>query len=135
MSIPRPYDPDFAAQVVRLAGDGLFRAEIAVELGVSLADFGAWAAAYPDFAVALADADTATHAWWTGQAREAMSNREKSFRVTLWAKVMAQHYGRQGDLPRKRTEKPEPKPVVRARYEIPDNGKERRPRKARGQGG
>jgi hypothetical protein len=127
---PRPYDPVFAERVVDLARDGLFRAEIAIELGASVLDFETWAASHRDFAVALADADTASQAWWDRQAREAMAS-VKPFRATLWAKVMAQHYGRQGDLPRKSVDKPAARPVVRARYDIPDNGKERRPRKTR----
>jgi hypothetical protein len=128
----RPYDPAFAARVVELAGNGLFRAEIAIELGASLADFEVWSVGYLVFAVALADADTATCAWWDRHALEALTTN-KPFRSSLWAKVMAQHFGRQGHLPRKAAEKPEAKPIVRARYEIPDNGKERRPRKVRGE--
>ena len=127
----RPYDPAFAARIVELAGKGLFRAEIAIELAASLADFEAWSDDHTDFAVALADADTAAYAWWNRQALEALTTN-KPFRSTLWAKVMAQHFGRQGHLPRKAVEKPEKKPVVRVRYKIPDNGKERRPRKVRG---
>ena len=125
----RPYDPSFAERVVGLASGGLFRDEIARELGASLADFDAWSSQFPAFAVALADADTATSAWWDRQAREGMANN-KPFRATLWAKVMAQHYGRAGHLPRKPADKPAARPIVRARYEIPDNGRRRRKRKA-----
>jgi hypothetical protein len=128
---PRPYDPAFAERVVQLAAEGLFRAEIASELGVSLDDFAAWATLHPDFAVALADADRATRAWWERQAREAMSSG-KSFRSALWAKVMAQNYGWSGHLAREPADRPAAKPVVLARYEIPDNGKERRPRRSSG---
>jgi len=131
MPVPRPYDPAFAARVVELARGGLLPPEIAVELAASLADFTAWEAAHPDFAIALADAQTAAWAWWNTQAHEAISTN-KVFRSTLWAKVMAQNFGRSANLPSKRTDKPAARPVVRARYEIPDNGKERRPRKATG---
>lgn len=110
-----------------LAGNGLFRDEIARELGASLADFEAWSSQHPAFAVALADADTATCAWWHRQAREAMSN-SRPFRATLWAKVMAQHYGRAGHLPRKPADKPAAKPVATVHYDIPDNGRRRRKR-------
>jgi hypothetical protein len=120
----RPYDPSFAERIVEIARDGLFRYEIAAALGVSVADFEAWSTQEPLFAAALADADTAAGAWWDRQAREAMANN-KPFRATLWGKVMAQHYGRQGDLPRKQADKPAAKPVVRAHYDIPDNGMER----------
>jgi hypothetical protein len=128
MPVARPYDPSFAERIVELAGDGLFRNEIAQALGASLVDFETWSNAHPAFAVALADADTAAGAWWDRQAREAMSNN-KPFRATLWAKVMAQHYGRQGHLPRKPVEKPAAKPVLAAHYDIPDNGRRRGKRK------
>ena len=124
----RSYDERFADQIVELAGNGLFRDEIALELGVSLADFDAWSVQHPAFAAALAVADTATSAWWNRQPREALV-KNTPFRTTLWAKVMAQHYGRSGHLPRKPADKPAAKPVVRVRYEIPDNGRRRRKRK------
>jgi hypothetical protein len=92
MATIRPYDPSFAERLVTLAGEGLFRDEIACELGASLADFEAWSSEHPDFADALVDADTATSAWWNRQPREAMS-QNRPFRATIWAKVMAQHYG------------------------------------------
>lgn len=121
----RPYDPSFAERVVELASGGLFRDEIARELGASLADLDAWSSQHPAFAVALADADTATSAWWSRQPREAMS-QNKPFRATIWAKVMAQHYGRPGHLPRKPADKPAARPVATVRYDIPDNGRRRR---------
>ncbi len=124
----RPYDPSFANRVVELASNGLFRDEIACELGVSLADLETWSSQHPEFAGALADADTATSAWWNRQPREAMSHN-KPFRATIWAKVMAQHYGRAGHLPRKPADKPAAKPVLAAHYDIPDNGRRRRRRK------
>ena len=121
----RPYDPSFAERVVGLASGGLFRDEIARELGASLADFDAWASQHPDFAAALDDADTATSAWWNRQPREAMS-QNRPFRATIWARVMAQHYGRPGHLSRKPADKPAARPAPRVRYEIPDNGRRRR---------
>ena len=127
MPTPRPYDPAFAVRVVELARGGLLPPEIAVELAASLADFTAWEAAHPDFATALADAQTATWAWWNTQAREAISNN-KTFRSALWAKVMAQNFGRSGNLPSRRTDKPAVRPVVLARVNIPDNGRKRRTR-------
>jgi hypothetical protein len=133
VSIVRPYDPSFAERIVELARDGLFRDEIALELGVSVADFEAWASLNPPFALALADADTATCAWWNRQPREAMA-ANKPFRATLWAKVMAQHYGRPGHLPRKPADKPAVRPVIADHYDIPDNGRRRR-RKSRATAG
>lgn len=127
MSTPRPYDPAFAVRVVELARGGLLPPEIAVELAASLADFSAWEAAHPAFAVALADAQTAAWAWWNTQARDAISTN-KVFRSTLWAKVMAQNFGRSANLPSKRTDKAAARPVVLARVNIPDNGRKRRNR-------
>jgi hypothetical protein len=129
MASSRPYDPSFANRVVELANGGLFRDEIAQALGANGGDFDVWSRQHLEFAVALADADTAAGAWWDRKAREAMANN-KPFRATLWAKVMAQHYGRAGHLPRKPADQPAAKPVVRARYEIPDNGRRRRKRRA-----
>jgi hypothetical protein len=129
MANTRPYDPAFANRIVELASGGLFRNEIAQALGANDDDFAAWSSQHPEFAVALADADTAAGAWWDRQAREGMANN-KPFRATLWAKVMAQHYGRAGHLPRKPADRPAARPIVRARYEIPDNGRRRRKRKA-----
>jgi hypothetical protein len=131
--MPRRYDPSFAERAVSLAGErGLGRAEIAVELGVNLEDFGAWAADDPTFATALADADTRAEAWWLAQPRLAMHS-DKPFRIAVWAKAVAQRYGRSAHSSRP-IEKALAKPVVLARYEIPDNGKERRPRKPRTSG-
>ncbi len=131
--LPRRYDPSFAERVVSLAGErGLDQPEIAVELGVNVKDFGAWAAARPEFATALADAETRAEAWWLAQPRLAMHS-DKPFRIAVWAKAMAQRYGRSANSSRW-NEKDIAKPVVLARYEIPDNGKERRPRKPRSSG-
>ena len=79
---------------MNLAGErGLDRAEIAVELGVNLEDFTDWDSAHPEFATALADADTQAKAWWLSQPRLAMHS-DKPFRIAVWAKAMAQRYGR-----------------------------------------
>jgi hypothetical protein len=130
MHLPRPYDPSCAVRVVELARGGLTDAQIAIKIGASLADLAAWSDQYAEFAVALADADTAAIAFWDDEASAALKTG-KPFRANLWAKFMALRFGRPGHPPR-RTEKVAAKPVVLARYEIPDNGKERRPRKGRG---
>ena len=125
--VPRRYDPSFAERVVSLAAaSGHGRAEIAVELGVNLEDFAAWDAAEPAFATALADAETLALAWWERQPRLAM-HTDAPFRAAAWAKGMAQRYGRPANSSR-RIEKEAAKPVVRARVNIPDNGRKRRER-------
>jgi hypothetical protein len=125
----RPYDPAFETRVVVEAQAGRSRAEIAVALGASLADFDAWAADHPAFAVALADADTAARAWWEAQPRLAFE-KSKPFKAATWSKAMAQRYGRSSDRPR-----PQAKPATKAEpdveyiYDIPDPGRLRRGRK------
>jgi len=129
MFTARSYNPAIDERLLALAAEGLSRAEIAVELGVSLADFDVWSDREPGFAALLADADSRSQAWWQRQAGEAMAGG-KSIRVSLWAKVMAQRYGRAGHSPRQRPDTAKP-PAAQARYDIPDNGKERRGRRGR----
>ena len=121
----RPPDPDAAARVVALAADGLSRAEIAVALGASLADFDAWSKSCASFAAALDDADTLTRAWWDRQPREALASG-KPFRAAAWAKAMAQRYGRQANAARAPEKADDRRPVITARINIPDNGRTRR---------
>ena len=126
MFTARSYNPAIDERLLALAAEGLSRAEIAVELGVSLADFDVWSDREPGFAALLADADSRSQAWWQRQAGEAMAGG-KSIRVSLWAKVVAQRYGRAGHSPRQRPDTAKP-PAPRARINIPDNGRARRPR-------
>ena len=117
-----PYDPQFAEQVVDHGRLGLSRAEVACELGVSLATFAAWSADEPEFAEALERADTEARAWWDARPRRALSSNE-TFKAGAWRQAMIQRYG--SGAPRKSHE-PEPeaiadKPVVRLHY--PDNGR------------
>jgi hypothetical protein len=120
----RPYDPRHAETVVTHGALGLSRAEIAAQLGVSLADFGAWSGEHPDFAVALADADTLARAWWDTQPRLALASREP-FKGAAWAKGYAQRFGRSSDRPRPPTQSAQ-EPDVETIFEIPDNGRWRR---------
>ena len=124
MFTARSYNPAIDERLLALSAEGLSRAEIAVELGVSLADFDAWSDREPGFAALLADADTRSQAWWQRQAGAAMAGG-KAIRISLWARVMAQRYGRAGHSPRQKPGAAKP-PVVRARYELPDNGTSRR---------
>ena len=126
MFTARSYNPAIDERLLALAAEGLSRAEIAVELGVSLADFDAWTTREPGFAALLADADSRSEAWWQRQAGEAMAGG-KSIRLSLWAKVMAQRYGRAGHSPRQKPDTAKP-PTPRVRINIPDNGRTRRPK-------
>jgi hypothetical protein len=121
----RPFDPGLARQVALQGALGLSRAEIAVQLGASLADFDAWAAEHPAFAQALADADTQARAWWDAQPREALA-AGRTFRAAAWAKAYAQRFGRSSDRPQSAKAASQPRTIT-ARVELPDNGRERRP--------
>ena len=124
----RPYDPTFCERIVSLAAaQGLDRAEIASTLEVSLRDFDAWAETNDAFAVALADADTRADAWWHAQRRLALQS-DKPHTANAWTKALAQRLGRSAHSSR-RVEKAPARSRVRVRYDIPDNGKERRPAK------
>jgi len=124
MFTARSYNPAIDERLLALSAEGLSRAEVAVELGVSLADFDAWSDREPGFAALLADADTRSQAWWQRKAGEAMAGG-KSIRVSLWAKVVAQRYGRAGHSPRQKPGAAK-QPIVRARVNLPDNGRGRR---------
>jgi hypothetical protein len=127
--VSRDYDPTLIEQLRPFAEQGMSRAEVAAALGVSLEDFAAWARAHPEFAIALADADTIARAWWEAQPREALASR-KPFRAAAWSKAMAQRYGRTGHPPRKVD--PEAPVRVKAIFDIPDNGRRRRRRPPKG---
>jgi hypothetical protein len=134
LSSYRPYDPALADRLIELGREGLCRSEMAARLDVLLADFDAWAAAEPAFAVALERAETQARAWWESQPRLALENG-KPFRAAVWAKAMAQRYGRQSDRPSAKAADAK-KPVrVEAIFEIPDNGRDRRPGRKRPAGG
>ena len=134
MWVQRPYDPTVCERIVALAaGQGLDRAEIAAALGVSLRDFDAWAESDAVFAVALADADTRADAWWHTQRRLALQS-DKPFTANAWTKALAQRHGRSAHSSRRVEKAPARSKVparsgVTVRYDIPDNGKERRPAK------
>jgi transposase-like protein len=128
MWFARRYDPAFAARIIELASaEGLTRAELATALGVSERDFDAWAETHADFAVALADSDSLACAWWDTAPRRALATGEP-FRVGIWAKAVAQRYGRSAHRPLEKAEPDardvEPDVII----EIPDNGRSRRRR-------
>ena len=126
-TFPRPYDPGLAIRVVELGRSGRTHAQIAVELGFNLDDFAAWSADHPEFATALADASCAAYAFWDGEAAAAVKSG-KPFRANLWAKFIAQSFGRTRHPPRRTEKDAAQKPVVLARVNIPDNGRKRRSR-------
>ncbi|HXQ46422.1 MAG TPA: hypothetical protein VN806_07390 [Caulobacteraceae bacterium] len=134
MWVQRPYDPAFCERIVSLAAaQGLDRSEVATALGASLKDFDAWAESDAAFAVALADADTRSDAWWHTQRRLALQS-DKPHTANAWTRALAQRQGRSAHSSRRIEKAPARSGVlarsgVRVRYDIPDNGKERRPAK------
>ena len=133
-----PYDPSFADRVVEGGRKGRTRAQIASDLGASQLDFEAWAEADEDFAAALARADNEARAWLDSQPEQARLNREP-FSAAIWARVYAVRYGRPSNSwspPKQPAAKPEERqPIdILADFDIPDNGRGRRPRRSRGRG-
>jgi len=134
MWVPRPYDPTLCERIVSLAAaQGLDRSEIASALGASLRDFDAWAESNAAFAVALADADTLADAWWHAQRRLALQS-DRPHTANAWTRALAQRHGRSAHSSRRVEKAPARSGVparsaVKVRYDIPDNGKERRPAK------
>jgi len=115
---------DWAVLILRLGHEGMSRAEIAAEIGLTLARLKAWEASDADVGKALAMADTAAQAWWEGQQREALLDGRR-VNAAAWRAAMEWRFG-DGKARAKAANAP---PL--ARYEIPDNGKERKPRQMR----
>ncbi len=126
MTVSPLYDPEAADQAIARGREGLSRAEIASELGVSLATFAAWSAESPDFAEALERAETEARAWWDAQPRLALSS-SKTFRASAWRQAMIQRYG--SGAPRQSHEtEPDAAPAEPAiRITIPHNNREADP--------
>lgn len=120
------YDTALNERVIALGREGRSRAEIAVELGVSIERIAAWADKYRDFADALEFSASASRAWWDAQSRLAVWKND-TFHATAWSRAMAQRFG----SPSHRTAdaaEPEAPPPARVRIEIPANGREARRR-------
>ena len=82
--------PELAA--LRLGKQGLVRAEIAVELGVTLDELQALAAGDEGLARALALADEAALAWWTRLPREAFAAKAR-FNAAAWSAAVTARFG------------------------------------------
>jgi hypothetical protein len=117
---------EVAARVLALGREGKGRAEIAAALGVSLQRLRAMEAETAEIGAALRRAETAAQAWWEAMQREALLGGAR-LNAGAWREAMAWRFGGVG----KGGAAPQPAPVL-ARYEIPDNGKERRRAPRRG---
>jgi hypothetical protein len=122
---PRPYDPALCQRILDLATSGLERAQLAAALAVSERDFEAWAETHDTFAVALADAESRASAWFHEQHVKALQGNETS-KANAWTKALAQRSGRSSNARRKTEDQASAQPVIRARINIPDNGRKRR---------
>jgi hypothetical protein len=119
MSEAPPYDPTFAAEAVEHGRQGLSRAEIASEFGVTLDALSGWSADQPDFADALRRAETECRAWWDRQPRTALNSRD-IFKAGAWRQAMAQRFGASARA--QSAEEPIDAPPI-LRLNIPDNGR------------
>ena len=127
----RPFEPGWCARAVDLGREGRSRAEILSALDLSSAEATVFLAEQPEFAAALARAEDEARAWWEGMPLRALETGGE-FRAALWGKVMSQRFGRTGHRAGSDTEGDDgdvpPRP--RARFEIPDNGRDRKLRRA-----
>lgn len=66
---PTSYQPGFCSAVIEYGGEGMGRAEIAAELGVSRQTLATWESTHPPFLDAMTRAYDASLAWWNRQGR------------------------------------------------------------------
>jgi hypothetical protein len=92
---PEPGEPDWPAEIRALGEDGMGRAEIAAELGISLYRLGKWETEEPAIAGALAVADAAARAWWAARQREALL-QGAPVRAGAWREAMTWRFGAAG---------------------------------------
>jgi hypothetical protein len=113
-----------SAQILTLGREGKGRAEIAAALGVSLQRLRTMEAETPDVGAALRVAETAAQGWWEQRQREALLEGAH-VNVAAWRSAMEWRFGDAKGRSAAAARAP------LARYEIPDNGKERKPRRPR----
>jgi hypothetical protein len=115
---------DYPAWIVARGGEGMGRAQIAASMRMSLQRLKAWEAADAAIAQAMREAETAAQAWWEELQCEALTAGAR-INAAAWRAAMEWRFGD----PKSRAAAAMRAPL--ARYEIPDNGKERRPRSGR----
>lgn len=105
---PSKYNPAMCERVVELMAQGYAKVEVAVDLGISRETLNAWSndPEKPEFSDAVTKGEEASEAWWLGQGRSAL--REREFNHGLWYMNMKNRHGW-----RDRTEETNPaKPVT-----------------------
>jgi predicted transcriptional regulator len=66
---PSEYDPSYCDKVIELGSAGAGKAEIAAEIGVTRNTIDNWAAAHPEFLIAITHAKELSAGWWEKQGR------------------------------------------------------------------
>lgn len=84
---PSEYDATFCEKVISLGKQGKSRAEIASALDCSRNTMARWEQLHPDFRDALSRAKDEELAWWEGEARKGL--RDKNFNSGIWAKSVS----------------------------------------------
>jgi hypothetical protein len=112
------------ARVLALGAEGLSRVEIAAALGLGETELAALEAERPAFVAAMRRARVLEQAWWEALPREALAAGHR-FNLAGWLGVMRWRWGG-GVAAAIAPAAPAAKPTAPlARYEIPDNGRER----------
>ena len=110
-------EPDWPAEIRALGEDGMGRAEIAAELGISLRRLDRWETEEPAIAGALAVADAAARGWWAARQREALL-QGAPVRAGAWREAMTWRFGAPG---KRGGSAVAAAPAPRAIYRIPCN--------------
>jgi hypothetical protein len=84
---PSKYRPEFCDQVLEMAAEGKGPAGYAVKFEVDKASLYDWAAAHPDFSIALSRAKTIEQEWWEEKGRTGIF--ADKFAALVWHKSMA----------------------------------------------
>jgi hypothetical protein len=116
---PTLYDAAHCERVLKLAGQGCCKAEIAAALCVSRKTLGAWAKAHPEFRDALSCAKDLEYAWWLKTGREGQFIR--GWNAASWALQMRNRFGKRfcgGALPQHSEEPKEAANAGRLRDEM-----------------
>jgi hypothetical protein len=121
-----PHDPDLAGRAIRLGAEGCSVREIAVGLGLSLADLQARQDEDADFAEAMVRADEAAWAWWEGLPRAALAEGRR-FDHVAWREAMRARFGDEATGPGAGAATDEPSAEPRGVIIMPCNGRRRRP--------
>jgi hypothetical protein len=87
MARPTKYDATLCETVIELGREGMGRAEIAAELGVSRQTLLNWSDEHPAFLDALHRANDYSLAWWEKQARTNLAT--PGYQSGLWKQAMS----------------------------------------------